>query len=133
MLAQKRAGKIITIGLPDGRDIRLQTFVASWRRILNMDPRTQVANWDREPITAGEILHKISRGVHDRINQKVGDVRKAFERNGKHCRRVHAKLEQLYARGHIVHECRWCGSHLPQYTPHHARFCEPSCRNSYYN
>lgn len=132
MQADKRAGKIITITVPDGRPFRLSEYIRSWKKLLTLDSSTEVANWEWYPVSAGEILYKIRQGIHDRINRKACDFRPDFDLAGKHWNRVQRKLENLYLQGHIIHECNWCGSKLPSFTrAKHERFCDSSCRHSY--
>lgn len=131
MQADKRAGKTLTIGLPDGRQIRLSTYVSSWQKLLMLDPSREVANWTWFPVSAARILHEISHGVHDRINQHLPKFR-SFDAHGKDFHRVQAKLTDLVRRGLLRCECSWCGQPLRSYQSHNNRFCDRSCRRSYY-
>lgn len=71
MTAARRAGKAITIGLPDGRQILLEEYVRSWRILITVSPTRQVAHWSHFPISAGEILTQIRAGIHERINRHI--------------------------------------------------------------
>lgn len=132
----KRAGKIITMGLPGGKQIRLSIYLSSWKKLLTLDPHTDIPNWNWYPVSAGRILYEISRGVHDRINQKLPWYSILYRYNPDsepHARRIRFKLDQLVARGLLKCECRWCGRPLNRYVSNrHNRFCDASCRRSYY-
>ncbi len=61
--------RIIT--LPSGRDVRLSTYCASWRKLKHLPASRDVANWGHFPTRVDEILGSIRYGVHDRINRHI--------------------------------------------------------------
>lgn len=112
--------KVIT--LPNGHAVSLRCYVDSWKILLTLPPSQQVTGWSWYPESAGEILRNISFGVHDRINQR-GQLAQ-----GKPT--TVARLNRHLART-VQCECRWCGSPLLEYRPHHDRFCSPACRRDF--
>lgn len=112
------------IGLPDGRQIRISIFLASWQRIKTLPPDATVNGWNWYPLTAREVLADISRGVLDRISLRSGE-RRDWRDNS-------ARIEAT-RRARVQCSCRWCGQPLAQYQQPHARFCDPSCYRSYYH
>lgn len=135
LLRDKRAGKIPAVTLPRGHSVRIGIYVASWRKLLTLSPQTSVANWDFEPVAAAEILHKISSGLHDRINRHLPWFEKAARWDyGKapfHTRVWH-KLCRQVERGFLKCDCRWCGGSIRYYLDHSVRFCSDSCKRDYY-
>lgn len=128
MLAAKRAGNILTMGLPGGRHIHLSTYVQSWKRLTTLDPQTSVGNWEWYPLPAGDILGRISRGVHDRINRHLP----WFPQLARELD-LHRILRKRFQQGRWKCECEWCGQSLAEFQPNkYLRFCDPSCRHSYY-
>lgn len=59
------------ITLPSGRRITIREYVRCWKLLKQMDPNTEVANWEWFPMKARDILRQISEGVQDRINQAI--------------------------------------------------------------
>ncbi len=57
------------ITLPGGRVVTIGEYVRSWRILKTLPPDREVARWTWHPVSAGEILRDIRRGIHDRINQ----------------------------------------------------------------
>lgn len=111
-----------TIGVPNGKVVTLGQFVAAWKQLKTLDPNQEVKGWTWYPMPARDVLRAIGRGVQDRVNQRGRLVLRSHNDT-----RV---LRQLRRR--IRHTCRWCGHDLGRYAPEHDRFCEPSCKRSFY-
>lgn len=57
------------IGLPNGGQCTLGTYVASWKTLLTMDPGAEVGGFDYDARKAGYVLSALAEGLHDRINR----------------------------------------------------------------
>ena len=107
--------------MPGRRHILLGEYLRSWKKLAALHPdavalRRMVNGWEWYPISAGEILGKISYGVHDRINRHLPWFQTLYKYNPDCPRREtrrRDKLHSLVARGLLKCECRWCGSALP--------------------
>lgn len=122
--------KVIT--LPNGHSVTIAAYVMAWKQLLTKPDGSCVGRrvyngWTWYPVTAGEILSQMSRGVHDRINRHLPDYHRE-----PHTRHAETKLSKLVRIGLLKCECRWCGSPLSTYQRHQNRFCEASCRRSYH-
>lgn len=59
-----------TVVLPNGREVRLSSYVAAWKLLRAMDPSDLVDGFDAfGPVEAGTILRAIRQGAADRINK----------------------------------------------------------------
>lgn len=110
------------IVLPNGKSVGLGVYCSSWRILKTVRPGKHVHGWEWYPVPAYRILASIRAAIHDRINQRGGlVVRECSER----------RLLIMMQR-HLISHCNWCGQSLGQYAPKHARFCDHSCRQSYF-
>jgi len=75
------------------------------------------------PATGHEIAQQFRHGIHDRINLR-GNVSTAYRQESP------TRLRRR-AVNRVRCECRWCGSSIP-YNERERRFCDASCRSSYY-
>lgn len=113
------------ITLPNGRQVSLGEYVRSWRILKTLPAHATVAGWSHFPETAAYILAEIRFGVMDRVNIRAG----AVLGRDMSASRVNRNLARTITKC----ECRWCGSEIAGYRPHHARFCDSSCNRSYHS
>jgi len=59
--------RIIT--LPNGKQVTLGRYVQAWKKLLEIDPDTEIAGWGFEAQPASSILREMRRGLDDRINR----------------------------------------------------------------
>lgn len=134
MTQSRRLGSVITVALPGGRHILIEEYLRSWKALIGMPPNRSVHGWDWFDVSVGDILSKISAGIHDRINRHLPwcDVLDRYNPDS-HARseRRWKKLHDLVATGKLKCDCRWCGSALTSYHSHANRFCVGSCRRDY--
>lgn len=68
-----------TIRLPNGRSVRIATYVNAWRVLRAqlgpghspMHHDSLINGWDHFPTLASDVLRDIRFGLHDRINQHI--------------------------------------------------------------
>jgi hypothetical protein len=113
------------ITLPSGRQVTIGDYVKSWRFLKTLPPEKQINGWSHFPETAAWILSAIRFGVMDRINIRAG-VELGRDMSA-------ARVNRNLLRTVKTCECRWCGSVIDGYKPHHARFCDQSCSRSYWS
>jgi hypothetical protein len=66
------ARMVRVIRLPNGRDVRLATYVAAWKRLLVLDdemPDTPVRGFGDWPMPAADVLRDLRAALDDRINR----------------------------------------------------------------
>lgn len=120
-----RSGRPQAMILPSGEVVGIGYFVSEWKRLLDMPAGVEVTGWDWFPTKREWVLHKISIGVHDRINIR-GGLRMDWKPMSSD--KISRKLQET-----VVCECRWCGQRIADYKPKAQRFCGADCRRSYYN
>jgi hypothetical protein len=69
--------RLITLG--SGRRVTLGTYVAAWKKLKTMDPKTQVDGWQWYPVNAGWILDDMRAAMMDRINQGIPAMQRGME------------------------------------------------------
>lgn len=123
LLDAKRAGFLITVGLPGGRKATLTNFLDARRKAEAAAPGATFANaFNWWSMTREEVLAEFARGSMDRINLRAGIV------YGKPMSdaRVLANLKRT-----VKCDCNWCGRDLPEYVRKELRFCDGACRRDY--
>ncbi|MBE7466007.1 MAG: hypothetical protein HS116_21235 [Planctomycetes bacterium] len=109
------------------RMVTAAQYVKAWRMVKAAPPgsmfRKGLAAW--WPQSREEILRDFAHYANDIINIRGGlPCSREVKLKPRHERRLQSIREAAGS------ECRSCGSNMP-YQPHHARFCDLSCRRSY--
>lgn len=59
------------IRLPNSRCCTIGTYVASWKKLLELSADAQVGGFGHFPEPAAAVLRQLRRGMHDRINRHI--------------------------------------------------------------